>query len=201
MSTPAKFKLRPRNRKTAGSVFSRFILNSRGSTAVEFALVLGPFLIFVFGIFALGLHYLATNSLERAVFNASRLIRTGQAQKAEMPVSEFKQQICDEAQPYIDCNHLQVHVQNEDSWEDIAPINCIDGGQLATSGNGSDKIGDRAGGSSKIVMVTACYEWLLAQKIPFFMKDEHGEWRTTPELASGGMLMQAATVFRTEPYE
>ncbi|MGD9783075.1 MAG: TadE/TadG family type IV pilus assembly protein [Hyphomicrobiaceae bacterium] len=192
---------RPPALTTPRRLIGRFALSTDGSTAVEFAMVLGPFLIFVFGIFALGLHYLATNSLERAVFNASRLIRTGQAQKSEMSVAEFKNMVCQEAQPYIDCNHLQVHVQNEDSWEDITPVSCIDGGALAGSGNAADKIGDRAGGSSKIVMVTACYEWLLAQNIPYFMKDEDGNWRRAPELSSGGMLLQAATVFRTEPYQ
>jgi len=183
------------------SMLRRLTRCRKGSTAIEFALVLGPFLIFVFGIFALGLHYLATNSLERAVFNSSRLIRTGQAQKANMPVSEFKQKVCDEAKPYIDCAHLQIHVQNADSWDQIVPTNCIDNGQLKVSGNDSDTIGSLSGAQSKIVLVTVCYEWLLAKSLPFFLKDEHGNWRTTPDLASGGLLLQASSVFRTEPYQ
>lgn len=198
MSRPAK----PMSARAARSpLASRFARCSRGSTAVEFAIVLGPFLVFVFGIFALGLHYLATNSLERAVFSASRLIRTGQAQKAEMPVSEFKDIVCTEAAPYIDCNHLRIHVQNAATWDQINPTACINNGQLAQSGNDADKIGDRSGQQGRIVLVTACYEWMMAQNIPYFMKDEEGNWRTTPELSSGAMLMQASTVFRTEPYQ
>lgn len=178
----------------------RFIRSTHGSTAIEFAIVLGPFLLFVFGVFAIGLHYLATNSLERAVFTASRAVRTGIAQKSNMTADEFKQMVCTEAAPHIDCTKLQVHVQNADSWDEIDPINCVNNGQLASSGSGSDTIGDKAGGASKIVMVTACYDWDAAKSIPYFMKDKDGNNRGTA-LASGGMLMQAAVVFRTEPYE
>ncbi len=178
----------------------RFIRSTRGSTAIEFAIVLGPFLLFVFGVFAIGLHYLATNSLERAVFTASRAVRTGIAQKTNMTAEEFKQLVCTESAPHIDCTKLQVHVQNADNWDQINPIGCVADGQLASSGSGSDTIGDKAGGASKIVMVTACYDWDAAKSIPFFMKDKEGNARTGV-LASGGMLMQAAVVFRTEPYE
>jgi Flp pilus assembly protein TadG len=188
-------------RKSGMSVLGRFRSNSEGATAVEFALVAGPFLMFIFGIFTLGLHYLATNSLERGVFSASRAIRTGQAQKAAMTKTEFKQRVCDEAAPYIDCNMLQIHVQNRDSWDQIAPKNCIENGEMASSGNGGDVIGSTSGGASKIVMVTACYEWTTAKYIPYFLKDEKGDWRTAPSLTSGNSVLQAATVFRTEPYE
>ena len=189
-----------KNRRCSG-LLGRFHDNQRGTTAIEYAMVAGPFLMFVFGIFALGLHYLATNSIERAVFTASRAIRTGQAQKSSMTANEFKAAVCAEAAPYIDCNMLQVHIQNKDTWNEITPTNCINNGSMASGGNGSDVIGDRAGGASKIVMVTACYEWITAKYIPYYMKDENGEWRTTPPLESGNMVLQAATVFRTEPYE
>lgn len=179
----------------------KFLLNSRGSTAIEFAIVLGPFLLFVFGVFAIGLHYLATNSLERAVFTASRAVRTGIAQKANMTVDQFKQMVCSESAPHIDCNKLQVHVQNADNWNDIDPATCVSDGQLTSPGSGSDTIGSKAGGASKIVMVTACYDWDAAKSIPYFMKDKEGNARSPYTLASGGLLMQAAVVFRTEPYE
>lgn len=193
---------RPASRsRSSKQLLMRFSRNDRGTTAIEFALVLGPFLIFVFGIFALGLHYLATNSLERAVFSASRAIRTGQAQKALMTAEQFKANVCQEAAPYIDCNMLQVHIQNKDSWNQITPVNCIANKELASGGNASDTIGDTAGGASKIVMVTACYEWTTAKFIPYLMKDEKGEWRRDPPLDSGNMVLQSATVFRTEPYE
>jgi hypothetical protein len=188
-------------RNSSRALLKRFSRNERGATAIEFAMVLGPFLIFVFGIFALGLHYLATNSIERAVFSASRAIRTGQAQKAAMTADQFKAAVCQEAAPYIDCNMLKVHIQNKDSWDQITPVNCIDNKQMAGSGSGSDMIGDRAGGASKIVLVTACYEWTTAKYIPYLMKDEKGEWRRDPPLESGNMVLQSATVFRTEPYE
>lgn len=188
----------PKGKRNAPLV-RRFLLNSSGSTAVEFAIVLGPFLLFVFGVFAIGLHYLATNSLERAVFSASRVIRTGSAQKSNMTVNEFKQMICTEAAPHIDCNKLQVHVQSETDVADLDPINCVDAGALAGSGSGTDTIGSRAGNQDMFVFVTACYDWDAAASIPWFMKDRNGQQRGRA-LASGGLLMQASVLLRTEPY-
>lgn len=185
------------------AIRSRFLGDRGGSTAVEFAMIAFPFLLFVFGIFGIGLQYLATNSLDRAVFAASRAVRTGIAQKSEMTADEFKTMLCQEAAPHINCNKLQLHIQNEDSWEDIQPVNCIDGsGHLASGGNGSDKIGDRAGGASKIVMVTACYNWEASLAIPYYVKDREGNLRSpATKVDGGGLLLQSSVVFRTEPYE
>ena len=54
--------------------------NTDGFTAVEFAMVIGPFLALLFAIMEVALVYFATFSLENATEQASRLIRTGQAQ-------------------------------------------------------------------------------------------------------------------------
>lgn len=182
---------------------ARFAGNERGATAIEFALVLAPFLAFVFGIITIGLHYLATNSIEKAVFDASRQIRTGQAQKANMTAEQFKTLVCNLAAPHIDCNALEIHMSSYDNWKDVTPPTCIDGANnnLASSGSGTDKIGDKAGGASKKVLVTACYDWKVAKYLPYLIHDNKGNRRTQSQLASGGMLLQATAIFQTEPYE
>ncbi len=181
----------------------RFKNDNDGTTAIEFALVLGPFLAFTFGIITIGLHYLATNSLERAVYGASRQIRTGQAQQSNMTSEHFKDLVCNLAAPHINCNKLQIHMSSYDSWKDVTPPNCVDGNtkNLSQGAGGDEPISDEVGGASKKVLVTACYDWTVAKYLPFMVHDKSGNRRVESPLASGGMLMQASAIFQTEPYE
>ncbi len=181
----------------------RFGRNNDGATAIEFAFVIGPFLAFTFGIITIGLHYLATNSLEKAVYDASRRIRTGQAQQANMNANDFKKLVCDLAKPAIDCSHLQVHLASFDNWKDVVPPNCINGAtkNLTAGASGTNPISNQVGGASKKVLVTACYDWVVGKYLPYVIYDSHGNRRIDAELASGGLLMQATAILQTEPYE
>ncbi|MGD9670495.1 MAG: TadE/TadG family type IV pilus assembly protein [Hyphomicrobiaceae bacterium] len=181
----------------------KFWRSDDGATAIEFAIVLGPFLAFTFGIITIGLHYLATNSLEKAVYDASRQIRTGQAQQSAMTSQQFKQLVCNLAAPHIDCNKLRVHMSSYDSWKDVTPPGCIDTTthELSQGNSSNNPIGNDVGGASKKVLVTACYDWTIAKYLPFMMHDSHGDSRFTSSLNSGGMLLQSSAIFQTEPYE
>jgi Flp pilus assembly protein TadG len=194
-------KFQPLRALTAQS--RRFSKNDEGTTAIEFALVLAPFLGFTFGIIAVGLHYLATNSLERAVYDASRKIRTGQAQQANMNADQFKTMVCNLSAPHINCSKLQIHMSSYDSWAQVQPPNCIDGKtqDLAQGASGSAPITNDVGGASKKVLVTACYDWTVAKYLPYIVFDSSGNRRQASQLSSGGILLQASAVFQTEPYE
>lgn len=54
-------------------LFTKFLSNRRGTTSVEFALVVTAFLALLFGIFESGRMFLAWNSFQYAVENATRL--------------------------------------------------------------------------------------------------------------------------------
>jgi Flp pilus assembly protein TadG len=194
-------KFQPLRALTAQS--RRFSKDDEGTTAIEFAMVLAPFLGFTFGIIAVGLHYLATNSLERAVYDASRQIRTGQAQQANMNADQFKTLVCNLAAPHIDCSKLQIHMSSYDSWAQVQPPNCVDGNtqELTQGASGSGPITNEVGGASKKVLVTACYDWTVAKYLPYIVFDGSGNRRQASQLSSGGMLLQASAVFQTEPYE
>ena len=77
-----------RSGRTATSELRQFSMtfwrDERGFTAVEFAMVAMPFLMLLFGTIGIGLFFFTTFSLENAVEQASRQIRTGQAQLAGM---------------------------------------------------------------------------------------------------------------------
>lgn len=191
MAANAPFRLRTRSRATVAC--RQWRRDERGATAVEFGMVAMPFFMFCFGVLGVGLHYFSTNSLEHAVETAARKIRTGQAQNSGMTAGEFKALVCSEASGAIDCSKLRVHVQSGDDWS-ISPKSCLgsDKKLAQASGSSSDKISDASGGADKVVLITACYEWDLATVIPFL---ELGD------MEGGASLIQAATTFRTEPYE
>lgn len=173
----------------------RFGRDDRGATAVEFALVVIPFLMFVFGLVACALYFFVSNSIEKGMDQTSRLIRTGEAVNQNMTVDQFKQQICQGAGSWIDCSKLQVWAQHWSDWSasDLAPHQCVDQNNTAiqNTADGSQPIATYTGTASDIVIVTACYEWDFASKVPFF---------SLANMQNGAMMMQSSTAFRTEPY-
>ncbi len=182
---------------------TRWRTDQRGTTALEFAAVGLPFLLFAMSVMGLGIYWLATSQLNHAVTTAARQIRTGAMQKSNKTVGEFKQLVCDNLTSMIECNSkIQVHVQSFDQWADVTPINCIaDGGSglRQTAGNSTDSLTLSTGGSSEVVMVTVCHEWELAEHMPWLLLAAKGT-DNQPQLG-GAALIQASTIFRTEPYE
>lgn len=181
--------------RSLGSRLAHWRRASDGTTAIEFGIVGVPFLMMCFGVITVGLHFLTTYSLENAVERAGRLIRTGQAQSAGMTANEFKQKVCQNAASYIDCDSkLKVHVQSWTDFASVQPKACLDAnGNLASGGgSGGDPIGNSSGGASAVVLITICYEWELASRLPFLRLGR---------MSNGSALIQAATTFRSEPYQ
>jgi Flp pilus assembly protein TadG len=169
--------------------------DDRGATALEFAMVATPFLMFVFGLMACSLYFFVSNSLEKGMDQTSRLIRTGQAITQNMTVDQFKQAICSGAGGWIDCTKLQIWAQHWSDWSDsgLAPHQCVgqNNAVIQNTANGSDPIATYSGTASDVVIVTTCYEWDFASKLPFI---------TLGNMQNGSMMMQNSTAFRTEPY-
>lgn len=188
------FVQEPIRRPSALRVLRRWRRDARGTTAIEFALVAGPFFLFVFGIIGVGLHFFTVSTLEHAVASAARKIRTGQAQTAGVTVGEFKQMVVDQGSGFIKPSKLNVHVQNASSWAALTPVKCLkgDGKMRPPAGGGGDGVGQHAGGASEVVLVTACYEWDVAKALSFL---------GFGNMDGGSSLIQAATTFRTEPYQ
>jgi TadE-like protein len=192
--------------------FMRLCRNEDGTTAIEFAAVAAPFFMFVFGIIGISMHYFVMNSIEKGMDQASRLIRTGQAQTNDYTVGEFKNYLCNKANSrssldangdavdlktdlgdgHIKCGDLEIFLQKRADWQGVQPEPCVnvDGTKRVNSTNESDPLATHAGTESDVVLVTACYEWQFTKKIPFLKFDT----------ADNAMVMQSATAFRTEPY-
>jgi Flp pilus assembly protein TadG len=168
-----------------------------GFTAVEFAAVSMPFVLLLFGILSVCLYFFTMSTFENAVWQASRVIRTGQLQQGtgsytglstDDRKAAFKVALCAKAPPFIDCNKAVVMVQsNTGGFGSIAPPSCVKDGAIIEQ----SKAGFDAGGASSVVLVTACYPWQFGGSLPFIKLGN---------LADGSLLIQASVAFRTEPF-
>ncbi len=157
-----------------------FLRNRKGASAIEFAIVAGPFLLLFFGLFDAALRYAGNVSLEHTVSEAGRFVRTGQAQ--QLGEKAFKQRVCEDVAPPISCNGLHFDIRTFESFE---------AAELTSPLNSDDELRDdfsyQPGGRNEIVVVRAFYEWPLLTYLPFF--GQYGQ----------GVLV-ATAAFRNEPF-
>jgi Flp pilus assembly protein TadG len=158
-----------------------------GATVVEFALVALPFTALMFAVIETALLFLAGQTLETAVADAGRLIRTGQAQKANFNAASIKTAICDKASAMFKCEtNLKVDVRTSATFDSINLDNPVVDGELD-----DDDFIYNAGKGGEIVVVRAFYEW------PTFV---HVLGQDYSNLANGKHLLAATTAFKNEPF-
>jgi Flp pilus assembly protein TadG len=167
----------------------RFRNNEDGSTVVEFALVIIPFLACLFAIIEIGLVFLASQVLETSVADASRLILTGQAQNAGFDANAFKNQICTSSvKALFKCDDINIDVRTAASFggANLSPPVNPTTNTLDTTG-----FTYSPGTQCQIVVVRVVYEW------PTFVR---GLGLDLATLADGKHLLMSTMAFRNEPY-
>lgn len=190
--------------RRAASTIARFASNERGTTAIEFAAVIGPFLFLLFGIMSVGFYFFVVFSLENAVDSAARVIRTGQEQTTwtgavgNTKQDQFKTLVCAKVPDFMNCNgsgnKVRVNVQTFTGYGSIAAASCVDGsGNLITSTAQSYDTGT----SNSIVLVSVCFEWSIGTamaNIPYWISPANAQ------MANGNTLIKASVAFTNEPY-
>jgi Flp pilus assembly protein TadG len=81
-------------RAVSTRIFRHLAYDRTGAVAVELAFVGPPFLLLLLGIFELGLTLTTQSLLDGAVRDAARLIRTGQVQTQNSPITVFQNLLC-----------------------------------------------------------------------------------------------------------
>src|SRR5690606_29428239 len=76
-----------------------------GGAAIEFAIVIVPFLALLFAILETAIVFFAGQLLESAVADSARLIMTGQAQQQGFNQAKFKEEVCKRVYALIDCSN------------------------------------------------------------------------------------------------
>jgi Flp pilus assembly protein TadG len=182
----AKRRLRSNSKKGA----------QRGSAAVEFALVATPFFLLLFGLFEIMMIFFVQTTLESAVSEESRKIKTGQANiGAGIDAATFKASVCARMMGIINCDdRLFVMVQNQPAVGSL-PSPFTDPTLLANPPYQQNT----AAGS--IVVVRAFYLWQL------FTPGLTGAFSNTTSsgpngnLGTGNRMLVATSAFRNEPFQ
>jgi Flp pilus assembly protein TadG len=184
------------------AVLGRFATAEEGGHAVEFALVSGVFVTLILAVCQYALVYMARDSLELALQQAVRTVMTGAFQQANAGLTD-QAQILRNLQATICGPNLDSH-----NWM----FNCAtlkldlrSAGSFATTGGASSAVDAGSGtwasdfgttyscpGPQSVAVLRA------AVKYPVFAP---GLRLGLGTFADGSALVQAAAVFRVEPYQ
>ena len=178
--------------KSPMKAFRRFGRAREGVAALEFAMVALPFFLLTIGLAEISMIGFAQTSLDFAVSETARQIRTGQAQMGGVNEAQIKARLCDEVNGFVvlECDgNLFVDVNTFASFVDADNDNQdpIQDGEFQDTGFRYDP-----GQPSSIVVVRAYYRWEIMTPLfePVF------------ENVSGGERILISTMmFRNEPYQ
>ena len=182
--TVSPAQARPRARRLTLRLFRR---ERSGAAAVEFAIVAAPFFALLFALIEIGLVFFGSFTLENAVEQASRMIKTGQAQQQGFSESKFKEEVCDNVHALFDCMAgLKVDVRKFDDFGSVSlPPALNESGEL------QDNFTYDPGVGGEIVVVRVFYEWSLIANLP---------GAGLGNMSNGNRLMSATAAFRNEPF-
>ncbi len=171
----------------------RYKKSEDGVTAIEFAMIGGPFLYLLAATFEIGLMLFAEYVIENGTANASRQIRTGEVQTNGVTASDFKQIVCGNIDAFLDCqNRLYVDVRSFTDFssvpDPIPPAISSDSEGTISSASQFDP-----GEALEVVIVRVYYDWkLFTPNIPGLGQ--------LSNLAGGRRLLSASAAFRNEPF-
>lgn len=181
--TPASFRARLRLavRRLQQGRAGALLRDEGGASAVEFALLLGPFLLLFFGLFELGLVYLASVTLENAVIDTSREIRTGEVQTSGETANNFRLAVCGRM-AFLEApcaTALRVDVRTVTTFASTSTL---------TTPNTPCW---NPGGPASLVLVRAYYAWPVVTPLMQAVLSKSSD---------GSRTLTASTAFVNEPY-
>ena len=181
-----------KDRTIEGSRLARFRRDERGATAVEMALLAGPFLFGLLAIFEVALTFLGGQTLQMAVDTISRQIRTGEVRTTALATrAGFVEAVCREAFILYDCEaKLRVDIRSYPTFRDLtsAPPDP----PLKPDGTYKDDLPFTVGRGSSIIVARAFYK---REPITPLFSD-------SPAVQTdGSVMLSSALVFQNEPYE
>lgn len=166
--------------------FGRFWRNTKGATAVEFAMVAAPFLFTLFAILEVALIFYGSSALENGVQAAARTIRTRELQLAGGGVNDFRNNLCAEATALISCGtKLNVDVRTYPAFAnaDMSPPVDVNGNPIPGQFN--------PGGPEQVVVVRVYYVWDVYTPFLGALLGNIG--------SSNSRLLLSTAAFRNEP--
>lgn len=167
----------------------RFVRDERGVTVIEMGLLALPFFAIIGAILETSLVFLGSQVLDNAVQDASRAIRTGQAQSAGFTLTQFRTSVCDRLFDMFDCSKLRIRVSTVTNFASAT----VSGSPLSPTDPKTWVLqeGFVPGGATQVVMVQVYYKW------PVILNFAGLNLATSSD---GTHLMGAVRVFANEPF-
>ena len=180
-------KVMLRARRMLPKPLRRFSRHNRGAAAIEFALVVIPFIAMLFAIIETAIVFFATQVLETAVADSARLILTGQAQNGGFNQASFKNAVCARIGGLFNCSSgIYVDVRTFSDFQSVSMTSPVD-----SSGNMVNNFVYQPGTAGQIVVVRLFYQWPIYMQI----------WNPLITNMSGNKrLLVATAAFRNEPF-
>lgn len=164
----------------------RFVRSEHGSVAIEFALTAVPFFTLLFAIVEAGMIFFVNAELDNALNDAARLIRTGQAQTANMTSTQLVQNICDDVVMVSNCTtNVKIDVRTFSSFASVSFPPPVD-----ADGNIVNSLQFSMGNAGDIVLIRVYYIWNIVSPLPVGLANN----------TAGTRLLQSSVAFRNEPY-
>jgi len=168
--------------------------DAKGSAAIEFAFIAPVFFTLLLAIIEAGLVFFAQFTLQNAVSDAARQIRTGQMQgNSAASKSAFRTAICNGIAPLMACNgNLLVDVEAFNGYSGVTYQDPLQGtnGKLNAGLNNYN-----VGTACSVVLVRAFYTWpIWAPGMAWFL------YNMTDASGNKAHLVSGAAAFRNEPY-
>ncbi|MEN9855387.1 MAG: hypothetical protein RL186_1362 [Pseudomonadota bacterium] len=168
----------------------------RGATAVEFGLIATPFFFLVFAFFEIMLVLFLQVSLDSAVTEESRIIRTGQGASGRgIQAAAFRQSICNRLMNVADCNRrLFVLVQS-----------LPEPARLPTPEDDPDLLKKppfegKTTGEALVVVRAYYYYPLFTPGLAYALKNTTSSG-PRGNLGNKNRLMVSVSIFRNEPFK
>jgi Flp pilus assembly protein TadG len=147
-----------------------------------------PFFLLTFGLAEVAMIGFTQTTLDYALSETARNIRTGETQTGHSTAGEVKQALCDELNGVmsLSCANLYLDVAQFASFLDAQNSNPISNGQFNAGG-----FGFAPGAPSSIVVVRAYYRWKVITPMfqPLFSNVSGGE-----------RILSSTMMFRNEPF-
>jgi Flp pilus assembly protein TadG len=183
-------EVKQEKRPLAGrSLLKRFVKDRRGSTAVEFVLLAGPFLALVFAIIESSVSFAAHQVTANAVEDLARDLRTNTVKQADATPAFVRNYICDKINILVanGCPELYIDLKTYAEYGDVPLTIPLVGGDLDTSG-----FAIAPGGAKTINQLRVFYKW------PYYTDFISAK---LAELPDGKTLIFATTTWENEPYQ
>lgn len=184
-------KTRAKKRAGALRLIRSVRQNEDGVTAIEFGIIAMPFLFLIVAMLETALVFMTTLDLENAVKDASRQIRTGQAQVAGLSSSQFRDLVCDQTSLIANCKTTDKLIVDVRSYDDFQAISFNPSDYYDDEGNFTGGEQFSMGSGLKVVVVQVYYKMSLFAQIPFVGLADSGP---------SSRMLNAIAVFRNEPF-